>query len=101
MQNFDVDTAKHHSGWSWSVNENVITLEPHGIFWSEFAYLYILTFSVLWYEKRGRALPHNSTDLFYFFFLFVCWQSTLPGKCQNSAYLGVSAVRSSCNLRQR
>ena len=30
MQNND--EAEHQSGWSWSVYENVITLEPHGIF---------------------------------------------------------------------
>ena len=32
----------------------LITLEPHGIFDSNFAYLYILTLSRHWYAKRRR-----------------------------------------------
>ena len=33
----------------------LITLEPHGIFWSNFAYLYISTLSGHWFAKRGRG----------------------------------------------
>ena len=33
----------------------LITLEPHGIFGSNFVYLCILTLSSHWYEKRRRG----------------------------------------------
>ena len=35
----------------------LITLEPHGIFGSNFAYLCILTLSSQWYEKCYEASP--------------------------------------------
>ena len=35
----------------------LITLEPHGIFVSNFVYLCILTLSSHWYEKRYEASP--------------------------------------------
>ena len=35
----------------------LITLEPRGIFGSNFIYLCILTFSSHWYEKGDKASP--------------------------------------------
>ena len=35
----------------------LITLEPHGIFVSNFVYLCILTLFSQWYEKGDEALP--------------------------------------------
>ena len=40
----------------------LINIEPHGIFWSTFAYLYTLTLSGHWYLKNGNeVLPNNWT----------------------------------------
>ena len=38
----------------------LITLEPHGIFCSNFVYSCILTLSSHWYEKRDEAPPNIS-----------------------------------------
>ena len=37
--------------------KTLITLEPHGIFGSNFVYLCILTLFSHWYEKCDEALP--------------------------------------------
>ena len=37
----------------------LINIEPHGIFWSTFAYLYNLTLSGHWYSKRERSFTEQ------------------------------------------
>ena len=39
-----------------------ITLQPHGIFGSSFAYLYILKLSSHWYTKRGRDFAEHPSQ---------------------------------------
>ena len=48
--------AEHHSSLLWSVSEMLLTLEPHGIFRSNLAYLLILAKSSHWYAKHDEAL---------------------------------------------
>ena len=43
--------AKHHLAGRGLLVKTLITLEPHGIFRSNFAYLIILTLSSHWYAK--------------------------------------------------
>ena len=48
--------AEYHSSLLWSV---LITLEPHGIFRSNFAYLFILAMSSHWYAKQRRGFVEH------------------------------------------
>ena len=67
----------------------LITLEPHGIFGSNFVYLCILTLSSHWYEKSDTASPSiilacqallvnlilltlERHDIFGSFFVYLC-----------------------------
>ena len=43
--------------FTFRINTIVCTLEPHGIFGSNFVYLCILTLSSHWYEKCDKGSP--------------------------------------------
>ena len=50
---------EHQFHKSWSISEIVITTEPHGVFGSNFAFLFILTLSSHLYAKRWRGCCEN------------------------------------------
>ena len=42
--------------------ETLITLEPHGIFGSNFANIYFLTLPIHWYKNGDEVLPTNRPE---------------------------------------
>ena len=52
MQNFDEASQSIVSAGRGVLVKMLITLDPQGILWSNFAYLYMLRLSSHWYAKR-------------------------------------------------
>ena len=62
MQNVDEASPSISLAGGGQLVKMLITLEPHGIFCSNFAYLYILTLSGHWYAKRGRGFTEHPSS---------------------------------------
>ena len=56
MQNGDEASPSFSLAGRCQFVKMFITLEPHGMLWSNFAYEHILILSSHWYQKRGRGI---------------------------------------------
>ena len=62
MQNGNEASPSNISAGQDPLVKMLIALEPHDIFWSNFAYLYISTLSRHWYAKRGRGFAEQQSS---------------------------------------